>query len=93
LEGTANESEIRGNFFSVRNLRRSAEVTDKLVVSLDTFVCLLYGDQTSTCVDECNTSFLSQASIPTILFLQIVTAFGNTLKEQTFKHSRGIGAY
>jgi hypothetical protein len=40
-----------------------------------------------------DTNFLSQASVPTMLFLQIVTAFGNTLKEQTFKHSRGIGAY
>ncbi|CAB3990590.1 Hypothetical predicted protein [Paramuricea clavata] len=34
-------------------LGRSAEVSDELVVSLGTFVCLLYGDQTSTCVDEC----------------------------------------
>ncbi len=31
----------------------SAEVSEELLVSLGTFVCLLYGDQTSTCVDEC----------------------------------------
>ena len=40
-----------------------------------------------------DTSFLSQASIPTMLFLRIVTAFSNTSKEQTSKHSRGIVAY
>ncbi|CAB3990956.1 Hypothetical predicted protein [Paramuricea clavata] len=71
-------------------LGRSAEVSDELVVSLGTFVCLLYGEHVLMSAD---TSFLSQASIPTMFFLQIVTAFGNTLKEQTFKHSRGIGAY
>ena len=32
---------------------RSAEVSEELIISLGEFVCLLYGDQASTCVDEC----------------------------------------
>ncbi|CAB4034676.1 Hypothetical predicted protein, partial [Paramuricea clavata] len=41
------------NWQQISSNRRSAEVSDELVMSLGTFVCLLYGDQTSTCVDEC----------------------------------------
>ena len=32
---------------------RSAEVSEELIISPGEFVCLLYGDQASTCVDEC----------------------------------------
>lgn len=56
---------------SFSSLGRSSDVPEDLVISLNRFVCLLYGDKMSTGVDDCRYVFVLILSILLIYLIFI----------------------
>ena len=74
-------------------LERLNKVPEELFMSLGTFVSLLYGDKTSTTVDECRYHLFNSGKYSDNVLHQIMIAFVKMIKGLTFSRSLGIDAY
>ena len=93
------ENRMENIFFSPEfakcfsKLGRDFPPSDDLVNELNKFACLMYGDKTSTNVNECRYELLNRRNVQTMRCLQLVIALSNISTEQTFKQHHGVNVW